>query len=261
MLKGHCTTKNLLRFLTVLVFIFSLIGFLSSIRKARAEQLAFDELESELEGVKYLLPDVSNTEVTGQSHILQQYSELYKKNGDLAGWLRVEGTNINYPVMFTPDDIEYYLRRAFDGSYSYSGVPFIGYGCSLNPKSDNLVIYGHNMDNGSMFHDLLMYADEKFWAEQPTILFDTLSETGVYEVVAAFYSQIYPENCTTAFRYYQYVELDDPSVFSAFVSNVKNAALYDTGVTPKYGDSLITLSTCSYHTDNGRFAVVARLAA
>lgn len=184
------------------------------------------------------------------------YGELFAENEDMFGWVSVEGTRINYPVMHTPDDPEYYLRRAFDKSSAYSGTPFLDYRCY--PGCGNYIIYGHHMKNGTMFADLPDYSSRDFWLEHPIIHFDTLEEYGDYEVLAAFYSRVYTVVEENVFRYYEYTDLTQEEVFDEFMRYVHAAALYDTGVEAHFGDQLLTLSTCSYHTDEGRFVVVAR---
>lgn len=109
-----------------------------------------------------------------------------------------------------------------------------------------------------MFATLLAYADRDFGGQHPSIRFDTLSDSGEYEVIAAFYSEVYSQDASNVFRFYQYTDLCDPDIFTEYMEQVQEAALYDTGINAKHGDSLLTLSTCSYHTKNGRFVVVAR---
>lgn len=125
--------------------------------------------------------------------------QLWEKNQDLAGWLSIEGTAIDYPVMHTAQDEEYYLRRAFDRSNSVSGTPFLAAGCFTG--CGNYIIYGHNMKDGSMFAALLNYADDTFWEEHPTIRFDTLEETGTYQVLAAFYIDVSLSEAGVAFPF------------------------------------------------------------
>lgn len=189
---------------------------------------------------------------------LEQYQLLHQQNQDMAGWLYLEGTQLDYPVMYTPEDPEHYLRRAFDGSYAVSGSLFIGAGCT--PDASHVIIYGHNMNNGSMFGSLSQYAQERYGRAHPQIHYDTLTQEGVYQVMAVFYSRVYTDQDEDVFRYYQYTDLSDPAVFQEYVSLAKAASLYDTGVETQYGDRLLTLSTCSYHTADGRFVVVARQA-
>lgn len=185
-----------------------------------------------------------------------KYDALYEQNHDLFGWVCIDGTKLNYPVMHTPDDPECYLRRAFDGTHSVSGVPFLDGRCYED--CGNYIVYGHHMKNGAMFTAITDYVDEEFWEEHPVIHFDTLDEAGEYEVLAAFYSKAYKVNDKNAFRYYNYTDLTDEAAFDEYLDQVRKAALYDTGVTAEYGDQLLTLSTCSYYTANGRFVVVAR---
>lgn len=191
-----------------------------------------------------------------ENGILLQYSALYQRNADLAGWLSIDGTGIDYPVMYAPDRKEYYLHRSFDGQYAASGCLFIDEDC--DPESNHQLIYGHHMNNGSMFGKLPDYADPAFAAQHPVIAFDTMREEGRYELLGAFYATVYSPSEAGGFRYYQYEDLSDRARFDEYVAQVKAAALYDTGVEAEYGDSLLTLSTCSYHTANGRFVVVAR---
>lgn len=187
---------------------------------------------------------------------LQQYLPLFEMNPDFFGWLSIEGTDIDFPVMYTPDRPEYYLERAFDGSFSYSGVPFIDERCSAD--GNYYLIYGHHMRNKTMFGQIPKYADQSFYEEHPLIRFDTLYEQREYRVVAAFYSRVYGKDETGVFRYYDYYDLSDEEVFDEYMNEVKAAAIYDTGVEVSYGDELLVLSTCNYHTDNGRFVVVAK---
>lgn len=163
---------------------------------------------------------------------------------------------MDYPVMYTPQEPEYYLRRAFDKSDSISGVPFLD--GSYVESGNHYLVYGHNMKNGTMFHALLDYAKPEFWKEHPTIAFDTLQEDGAYTVLGVFYSRVYCQDETGVFRFYSYPDLSDPELFQEYVDNVEAVSLYDTGETAEYGDTLLTLVTCSYHTENGRFVVVAR---
>lgn len=185
-----------------------------------------------------------------------RYDDLYAQNGDLFGWVRIEETKIDYPVMYTPEDPEHYLHRAFDGKRSSSGVPFLDGKCYVG--CGNYIVYGHHMKNGTMFAGLTDYAKEEFWLEHPIISFDTVDEAGTYEVMAAFYAKAYRVNDTNVFRFYSYTDLTDEAVFDEYLAHVYDAALYDTGVTAQYGDQLLTLTTCSYHTTDGRFVVVAK---
>lgn len=186
--------------------------------------------------------------------VLSPYEALAEENPDFAGWLSIPDTPVDYPVMYTPQEPEYYLRRAFDGSDAVSGSLFIGAGCV--PGGAHVIIYGHNMNDGSMFGSLAQYAEKDYAAAHPVIRFDTLDEAGQYRVLAAFYSHAYTSD-EEGFRYYQYTDLSQPETFAEYVQKAKEASLYDTGVEAHQGGRLLTLSTCSYHRENGTFVVVA----
>ena len=188
--------------------------------------------------------------------MLSAYEPLYKKNKDIFGWIEIEDTVVNYPVMHTPNKPEYYLHRGFDRKEVYSGVPFMAGECFFG--CGNYLIYGHHIKNGTQFAGITQYSSEEFWEEHPTIRFDTLYEVGVYDVVAAFYSKVYPNDVTDVFRYYQYTDLREEEAFTEYVSQVMDAAIYETGIELQYGDQLITLSTCEYSQTDGRFVVVGR---
>lgn len=185
----------------------------------------------------------------------EKYAPVYEQNSDFVGWITIDGTNINYPVMQTKEDPDFYLKHGFDKSYSDYGVPFVQGDCDVL-TSDNLVIYGHNMKNGTMFSDLEKYADEEFYRSHRYINFDTLTDYGTYEIFAVFRTVAYSED---GFKYYNFVDLADAEDFNSFVEKCTELSLYDTGVTAVYGDKLLTLSTCEYTRTNGRFVVVAKL--
>lgn len=184
----------------------------------------------------------------------EKYSAVYEQNSNFVGWISIEGTNIDYPVMQTIGKPNYYLKRNFEKQYSDYGVPYVQENCDLE-FSDNCVLYGHHMNNGTMFSDLCKYADEDFYREHKTICFDTLSGFGEYEVIAAFKTAAYSQQ---GFKYYHFTLADSAEDFDAYISKCKELALYDTGVNAEYGDRLITLSTCEYSRNNGRMVVVAK---
>lgn len=192
---------------------------------------------------------------TEPREILPRLQEQYEKNPDLAGWLTVPGTRIDYPVMYSPDEPERYLHANFEVSYSFAGLPFLDAAC--DPESGNRIIYAHNMLDGSMFRTLLKYQQKDFWQRNPVISFSTLYEEQEYEVVAAFYDKVYKKTDTN-FKFYQFYDTSDQSRFDEAMAYYREHALYDTGVTAQCGDELITLVTCAYQTENGRFVVVVR---
>lgn len=188
--------------------------------------------------------------------ILDDYAGLYAENNDTIGWLKIDGTEIDNVVMYAPDEIEKYLRHDFYGNSSTRGCLFVDEFCDIM-KSDNLIVYGHNMKDGTMFGTLDRYADESFYKEHKYIQFDTIYEKHTYEVVAAIKTSIPPagEDC---FRYYEYTGANDEEMFIEYMQFIDENKLYDTGIELELGDKLLTLSTCAYHTTDGRFVLVAR---
>lgn len=189
--------------------------------------------------------------------MLAQYRALYECNTDLAGWIYIDGTSIDYPVMYTPDDGEFYLTRGFDREKSKSGAPFIDARCLLDPPSTNIIIYGHHMNNGTMFTDLDLYRDETFFKEHPTIRFDTLYKSQEHEIIAVFRSRVYGED-ESGYRYYDFINAVNEEKYDEYIHHIKKMALYNTGVSASYGDQLLTLITCAYHSQDGRLVVVAK---
>lgn len=192
---------------------------------------------------------------TEPREVLPRLQEQYEKNPDLAGWLTIPGTRIDYPVMYSPDEPERYLHANFEVSYSFAGLPFLDAACDT--ESGNRIIYAHNMLDGSMFRTLLKYQQKDFWQRSPVISFNTLYEEQEYEVVAAFYDKVYKKSDTN-FKFYQFYDTSDQSRFDEAMAYYREHALYDTGVTAQCGDLFLTLVTCAYQTENGRFVVVAR---
>ena len=131
------------------------------------------------------------------------------------------------------------------------------YQCDVINRNTNLIIYGHNMQSGNMFGRLDKYSSEEYYKEHPKFEFDTIYEKGAYEIVYVFRSKIYNEDAVV-FKYYQFLDVQSEKEFDSNMAEMAKISLYDTGITPKYGDELLTLSTCDYQENNGRFVIVAR---
>ena len=201
------------------------------------------------------IPDINITKE--QTERMLQVQELKKENNDVVGWLEIADTNINYPVLQGADN-EYYLTHNYKNEEVAGGSIFLDKDYSFIRPSDNLLIYGHRNTKGLMFEDLEKYADESFYNNHKTIRFTTVADDSEYEVMSVFYSRVYYKNETDVFRYYYFVNADSEAEYNEFVENCKEASIYDTGVTAEYGEQLLTLSTCDYNQENGRFVVVAK---
>ena len=127
----------------------------------------------------------------------------------------------------------------------------------MQKPSDNIIIYGHHMNDGSMFTGLMKFTDKSFWENHKTIEFDTLTDRNQYEVIAVFKTVVYT-NSEDSFKYYEFTDAENEEEFNEYVAKCKELSLYDTGVTAEYGDKLISLSTCEYSHNNGRLVVVAK---
>ena len=204
-------------------------------------------------------PDEENEGITysEDKDYLAEYYELYHQNNDMVGWIRVEDTNINYPVMQSIDEPNFYLKHKFDKTYSAYGCPYVQENCDVQKPSDNIIIYGHHMNDGSMFTGLMKFTDKSFWENHKTIEFDTLTDRNQYEVIAVFKTVVYTDS-ENSFKYYEFTDAENEEEFDEYVAKCKELALYDTGVTAEYGDKLISLSTCEYSHNNGRLVVVAK---
>ncbi len=252
--------------LPILLLMISAVFALRACYEARSldmEQEKFKSMETKIDATveEEIQPHSStgtesmNSRTVHTPTILSQYAEFAQQNPDFYGWIKIDNTIVDYPVMHTPNNPEKYLQLNFDGEYSRAGTIFMDHRCSA--ESDDLILYGHNMKNKTMFGSILNYKDEAYWKEHPVIQFDTLYEQREYEVLSAFFDRIYDEN-DVCFKYYNFIEAFDEDAFNKAIHSYQEKALYDTGISVQYGDQLLTLSTCAYHTENGRFVVVAR---
>ena len=232
------------------VFCLSLFVFLRLLRMQGVEKKQFAELRDRVTAVQE--ESGSAPEEAAERQPEDAYAGLREQNPDFYGWIRVEGTRIDYPVMWTPKEEDYYLHRSFTGEFSYSGVPFLGEGCT--EEGHVLLIYGHHMRDGSMFADLEKYKDADFLAQHSRVEFDTPEGTAVYRVVAAFYTSVGSKD---GFAFYEYAGEPDEERFGQLteaIGSLTGQSLSDV----EYGDSLLMLATCSYQTQDGRFVVVAK---
>lgn len=231
---------------TVLLVIFSVLSIilgcylLSECYKDNAQ-------EKQLEKIVKLVDE----DTTADSDT--KFDELYSKNNDFVGIIEIPNTNIKYPVMQSKTNPNYYLHRNFNKEYSRYGTPYIQENCDFD-SCDNVIIYGHNMKTKEMFHDLTLYSSYDFYKEHKYIFFDTKDNTYTYEVIAV----IKTVADSNSFPYYSFVDAYDDNEYQDYVNKCKELSLYNIKSSAKYGDKLITLSTCEYSVSSGRFVVVAK---
>ncbi|MBE5883632.1 MAG: class B sortase [Lachnospiraceae bacterium] len=271
--------RKLIRLLCVIVFILAVVGlgiysiwYLWQSLEARNTQKELQTLRVEDIEQEYDIPhdeDEERTAPISSPDIMSQYQSLYETNSDMIGWLSIDDTVIDYPVMQTMEDEDYYLKLDFYGQPNQNGClmmdtdSVVGTGtkaCAYadgSAPSTNLIIHGHTMKTGEMFGDLKLYADETYGKEHSMIRFDSLYEEREYELIAVFYSQVFYES-DKVFKFYKFFQADTQEEFDDWYQNIKAMSLYDTGVTAELGDEFITLSCCAYHVEDGRFVVVGK---
>lgn len=192
----------------------------------------------------------------GTPEILEEYIAPYNLNKKLIGWIKIDGTKVDYPVLQTSNN-DYYLDHNFNQEEDRNGSIFLDKDCSIWPRSQNLILYGHNMKSGKMFGSLKSYKDEAFFKKHPKIQFDSIYQKGIYDVMYVF-SEVVHDETEVAFKYYQFISANSETEFNSYMNDMSSMSLYDTGVTAQYGDALITLSTCDYSQGAERFVIVAR---
>lgn len=248
-------------FLLLLVISVSVVGHsLLSDQRTQSQAQQLSQLHSPAQEPSAPPSEMTEPEAVAEEPtepvMLEQFHTLYEQNPDIRGWLKIDGTRIDYPVMQSGDDPEFYLKHDFEKQANKNGMPFLD--TRYSPEgSDVLLIHGHNMKNGLMFSDLMLYKEESFYRSHPLIRFNTLYEEGEYEIIAVILSPALYEG-QDGFRYYETDSITTSAAFDEYLQSIQALALYETDATACYGDRLIILSTCEYSQENGRLAVLAR---
>ena len=253
--------KRRLRWDTILIvigvvclIIFGIISYKNAIEE-RCSKETMDQVRAMRD--LGIAQKVNSTGQSTEESRTSAYAKVFASNEDMIAWLNIAGTQIDYPVMQTPEDEEYYLRRDFFGKDDKNGCLLMDTDSDINRKGANLIIHGHNMRSGMMFGTLEEYKDSAYGSSHNTFHLYTREEDREYQLIAAFYSKVYSSN-EKVFKYYQYFGASNEKEFENFYDNIKKLSLYDTGVEAEYGDEFLTLSTCAYQTKNGRFVVIAK---
>lgn len=250
--KRETGYKKIIIILLLIICICGIILFV----KIKLDEHRENEMQREVSKVIETI-DVPKENVTPVvTERMLKVKELKQENNDIVGWLEIDGTNINYPVL-QGEDNEYYLKHNFKGEYISTGSIFLDKDYDFSKPSSNLLVYGHRNKVGLMFDELIKYKDEDFYKEHKKIRFTTADEDVEYEIMSAFKSRVYYKDEENVFRYYYFVDAQNKEEYDEYVTNSKEVSLYDTGVTAEYGEQLLTLSTCDYEVTNGRFVVVA----
>lgn len=234
-----------------IVFLFSVYKIISYYLEASKQEKQFDDIIKEIEQSDNKLLE------TNEYGMFLEYEKLYEQNNDLVGWIKIEDTKINYPVMLSIEEPDYYLNHNFDKQYSDYGCPYLAKGSDINKPSDNLIIYGHHMKNGTMFSGLDNYKNKEFYNTHKTFIFNTLYEKQTYEVISVFITEV-NTGSEDEFKYYRFIDAKTEEEFDDFINKTKELSLYDIDVSANYGDELVTLSTCEASNENLRLVVVGK---
>lgn len=241
--------------------LYSLSAYEDSLDNTKLKKMVGESsvtLTQDFETGRYVVSDDTGISASPEEkQVLDKYRTLYDMNPDIVGWISIDGTNVDYPVMQTVYDEEYYLHRNFYKEETKSGLPFMDNRCITRLPSTNLIIYGHNMKSGAMFADLLKYESKSYYEKHKFIRFDTIYEEAMYEIIAVFKSNVSYVGENT-FKFYNFIQADTPEEFENYYNTIRSMSLYDIEATAVSSDYLITLSTCEYSVEDGRFVVVAR---
>lgn len=209
------------------------------------EQQQWDKIKSEYPSVVFPM------------NLQLKYAKLYAENQDFVGYLSADGVNLNLPIVQAEDDEEY-LTKNFYGARTKYGCPFVTHVNNISPLDTNTVIFGHHMNNGTVFGTLDEYKSIEGFKKAPVITFNTLSDNYQWKIIAAFITNAYPEEDNGyVFKYY-FTTLSTVERYASFLSEISQRSLYDTGVDVLPSDKILTLSTCSHEFNEARFVVVAR---
>lgn len=244
--KIFFSKKNLVSMIFSILFLV-IVGNIAYFKFANDQDL------SSLKHIQKYMPEPAY----GKTSMMVKVKELKENNSDTKGWIQIEDTPINYPVMQGRDN-EYYLKHDYQKENNKHGSIYIKTGCNINDTNSNVIIYGHNLKDQEMFHSLLKYQDKSYYNKHKEIKIITENEELKYEIVAVFKSKVFYEEEENVFRYYDYLSFENEAEYNKYLQNIKRLELYDTGVNAKFGEQLLTMITCDYSVQNGRMIVVAK---
>lgn len=252
--KNKNNRINFILLIFIVLLCICVFGIIYYLFKTQKELEVFKEIKPKKNIIKDM--DIRYYIIDGQI-VQEKFKDLYLENRDLIGWLTIDDTVIDYPVMQTLQDEQFYLHMDFNKNYSYGGCIFADTSSDIKFPSDNILLYGHHMATGTMFAPLLKYENQDWADKHKYIQFDTLYENSTYEVIAAYRTEIFPEDYS-GFIYDTFFNAEDENDFNSYVENIKKLSVIQNDIPIDYGDKLLSLSTCAYHTKNGRFVVVAK---
>ena len=253
--KGRHSKKSvflfrILTFLFIILFIISIIYITFSLINSNKNKSLYKDIE-----ITTSKDDEIYSKVVTEN--MQKVINLKQENEDIIGWIQIDNTIIDYPVLQATDN-NYYLTRNYKKEKSKYGSIFAKSECDIKNNNSNVIIYGHNMKDEQMFNTLLKYENKNFYDEHKEIKIATESEESKYSIISVFKSRVFYQDEKDVFRYYNYTKFDNEEEYNTFIKKCKEIQLYDTGVSAQYGEQLVTLITCEYSQVNGRMIVVAK---
>lgn len=248
-------SSKIITMLLIVTLAISSYFLIKKLVENKKENDIFEELQETFDNSPVTNENQNSEDFVNSEDNYYNLENIKNINSDVIGWIKIDETNINYPIMQNGD---YYLHRNIYKKYSCHGTPYLAEYCDLN-SSDNLIVYGHNMKDDTMFSALEKYKNYDFYLQHRYIKLYTLENEdtieNLYEIVSVFKTNVNSEN---SFEYYSYINFNNEDSLEEFINNCKNLELYSTGVEVNFGDKFVTLSTCEYSQDNGRMVVVAK---
>ena len=242
--------KKIIKYLIIIILLISIMLISSYFL---CKNLQEDNKQEEIfENIKDIAKNKNNDDNDNIEKDSINMQKLYEINSDIVGWIRIDNSNIDYPVMQTKNSPNYYLRKNFYKQYSYLGTPYLAESCDIN-ISDNLIIYGHHINNSKMFGELENYRKEEYYKNHKIIKLYTLEDYREYEIISIFTTTAY-----TGFKYYNFINANNENEFFTFIEQCKELSFFKIEDTAIYGDKLLTLSTCDYSSKNARLVIVAK---
>ena len=216
-----------------------------------------------------VLPELTSEQPAQTDHaeelttVPAEYEEYYAKNNDFVGWIKIDGTTVDYPVLQAEDD-SYYLHRNFEKEYEGRGSIYMASDCNAETLDTNTVIYGHNWLDTTMFSQLVKYSDFDFYKEHPVIEFNTRYEMHKWKIFAVFITTATASEDNGYVFNFVYPHMGGVN-YEGYMAELQKRSLYDTGVDVNENDKFLTLSTCTREVDTDdyradcRIVIVARM--
>src|SRR5690625_2573731 len=210
------------------------------------------KMMSEVQDIDYQLDSGDTAQASESNEVRSGFDELLKQNEDVVGWITIEDTQVDYPILHSSDNFDY-LKTNYYGDESRAGSIFMDFRNDITSSDLNTIIYGHRMKDGSMFQQLTKFLDQDFFEEHRTFEYDTLYESYEAEIFAVYQT-------LTDFNYIE-TDFSSDEAYEKLLADIQEKSLFQTDIEVNADDPIITLSTCDYKldADNGRLVVHAKL--